>query len=147
MILKDNPGIVSEFDVLVQLWDSFYLRKTVTEQQQQKNVGAQVPLRTCQVIEEASREEKQGNPGCKHREVSWRKRSRRMGPGSSRFIYSLCVWSSVWTMEAARGLWEDTMADCWSKYAKLLHTFLSGTLPPMMSPGLLLNYTPLLQPP
>ena len=32
MILKDNPGIVSEFDVLGQLWDSFYLRKTVTEQ-------------------------------------------------------------------------------------------------------------------
>ena len=32
MILKDNPEIVSEFDVLGQLWDSFYLRKTVTEQ-------------------------------------------------------------------------------------------------------------------
>ena len=32
MILKDKPEIVSDFDVLVQLWDSFYLRKTVTEQ-------------------------------------------------------------------------------------------------------------------
>lgn len=32
MILKDNPEIVSEFGVLVQLWDSFYLRKKVTEQ-------------------------------------------------------------------------------------------------------------------
>ena len=39
MILKDNPGIVSEFDVLVHLWDSFYLRKTVTEQKKKKNVG------------------------------------------------------------------------------------------------------------
>ena len=39
MILKDNPGIVSEFDVLVHLWDSFYLRKTVTEQKKKKKCG------------------------------------------------------------------------------------------------------------
>ena len=40
------------------------------------------------------------------------------------------------------------MADWgWSKYAKLLHTFLSRTLPSMLSSGLLLNYIPLLQPP
>lgn len=94
MILKDNPEIVSEFGVLVQLWDSFYLRKKVTEQK--KSVGAQVPRRTCKVIGEASREEKQENPGCKYREVSWKKRSRRMGPDTS-CLNSLCVWSSVWT--------------------------------------------------
>lgn len=40
MILKDNPGIVSEFDVLGQLWDSFYLSKTVTEQKKKKCGGS-----------------------------------------------------------------------------------------------------------
>lgn len=80
MILKDKPEIVSDFDVLVQLSDSFYLRKTVTEQKKKKMWG------TWQVTGEASREEKQGNPGCKYREVSWRERSKRMGPEMGPFL-------------------------------------------------------------
>lgn len=42
-------------------------------------MGAQVPLRTCKVIGEASREEKQGNPGCKYRDVSLEEKEQENG--------------------------------------------------------------------
>lgn len=36
MVLKDNPVIVGDFDILVQLWDSVHLRQTMAEQKKKQ---------------------------------------------------------------------------------------------------------------